>query len=56
MKVRIINCSDKTFWYNHFIGRIFKVIDCDKNRYYTITKKMKIKIPILKIDCEVAEK
>lgn len=51
MKVIIMSCSDKSFWYKDKIGKTFNVVKSDSKRYYTKTGKTVV--PILKSDCEV---
>jgi hypothetical protein len=53
MKVIIMSCSDKSFWYKDNIGKTFNVVRSDSKRYYTKTKDGKTMVPILKSDCEV---
>jgi hypothetical protein len=53
MKVIIMSCSDRSFWYKDKIGKTFNVVKSDSKRYYTKTRDGKTVVPLLKTDCEV---
>lgn len=54
MKIMIMNCSKKDFWYKNSIGKTFEVKREDKNRYYVNQKG--VLVSVLKADAEVIEK
>jgi len=57
MKVRIIKCSNKNWWYNDKIGEIFDVLMEEEDDYddYVVANYVSNKNSIDKADCEIVE-
>lgn len=54
MRIIIMNCSKKDFWYKNIIGKALEVKREDKNRYYVNQKG--VLVSVLKQDAEVIER
>jgi hypothetical protein len=51
MRIMIMNCSKKDFWYKNSIGKTLEVKREDKNRYYVNQKG--VLVSVLKTDAEL---